>query len=146
MVQRPTVPTSGIRPGEVILYPYRWAREAVADRSAEGSKERPCGVVVAAVAATGRTHLLLVAISSKAPQADQEAIMLPEIERRRAGLDLHREAWIYVSEANEDVEGGSLYLTSEPAIGAISKAFLERVKAALLQRLTRRLGAVVNRT
>ena len=72
--------------------------------------------------------------------------MLPEIERRRAGLDLHREAWIYVSEANEDVEGGSHYLTSEPAIGAISKAFLERVKAALLKRLTRRLGAVVNRS
>lgn len=140
------MPTNGLRPGEVIIYPYRWAREAADRRSPEGSKERPCGVVVAAVAASGRTHLLLAAISSKPPRSDQEALALPEIERRRAGIDPGRDAWIYVSEANEDVEGASIYLTSEPAIGAISRPFLERVKAGFLHRLGERRGAVVNRT
>lgn len=128
------------------MYPYRWVREAADRRSPEGSKERPCGVVVAAVAASGPTHVLLVATSSKPPRPDQEALALPEIERRRAGIDPNRDAWIYVSEANEDVEGASIYLTGEPAIGAISRAFLERVKAAFLQRLSQRIGEVVNRT
>ena len=140
------MPTSGLRPGDVILYPYRWAREAAGQRAPEGSKTRPCGVVVAAVTAAGRTHLLLAAISSKPPRSDQEALVLPEIERRRAGLDTTREAWIYVSEANEDVEGASIYLTNEPTTGAISKAFLERVKAAFLRRLGGRASSVVNRT
>ena len=140
------MPTRGLSPGDIILYPYRWAREAQDQRSPEGAKERPCGVVVVAVTASGQTHVLLAAISSKGPGTNQEALALPEIERRRAGLDPHREAWIYVSEANEDVEGVSIYLTSEPAIGVISRALMERVKAAFLSRITQRRGAVVNRT
>lgn len=71
---------------------------------------------------------------------------MPEIERRRVGLDATREAWIYVSELNEDLEGTSIYLTNDPVIGTISKAFLERVKAAFLRRLSRSAGSVVNRT
>ena len=129
----------------MISYPYRWAREAAAHRAVDGTKARPCGVVVAAVTTSGQTHLLLAAISSKPPHADQEALALPEIERRRAGLDPSREAWIYVNEANEDVEGVSVYLTGEPAIGAISRAFLEQVKAAFLRQISRRRGGVVNR-
>ena len=71
---------------------------------------------------------------------------MPEIERRRAGLDPSRDAWIYVSEANEDVEGASMFLTGEPPIGAIGRVFLEQVKAAFLRRLSRRAGTVINRT
>jgi hypothetical protein len=144
--RRPWMPTSGLTPGDVIHYPYRWAREAQRRRSAEGSKVRPCGVVVAVAAASGRTHILLAAISSKPPMADQATIAIPEIERRRAGLDANREAWIYVSEANEDVEGVSLYLTGDPRLGTFSRAFVERVKAAFLAELVRRPGARINRT
>jgi hypothetical protein len=140
------MPTSGLHPGDVILYPYRWTHEVQRRRAADGSKVRPCGVVVAVVTAAGRTHVLLAAISSKPPMADQVAISLPEIERRRAGLDASREAWIYVSEANEDIEGVSLYLTAEPRLGTLGKAFLERVKAAFLAGLDRRSGSRVNRT
>ena len=146
MAFSPIMPTSGLRPGDVIVYPYRWVREYRADQSIDGAKDRPCGVIVAAKAASGQTHILLLAISSQPPRPDQAALPLPQIERRRAGLDVHREAWIYVSEANEDVEGQSYYLTDEPASGAISKVFLERVKATFLARLQQAKRSVVRRT
>ncbi len=139
------MPTNGLRPGDVIRYPYRWARESRSDRAPDGTKDRSCGVIVAAKTASGRTHILLLAISSQAPRSDQAALSLPPIERRRAGLDANREAWIYVSEANEDVEGQSFYLTDEPQTGTISRVFLERVKAAFLARLQRKMGSVVHR-
>ncbi len=140
------MPTSGLRPGDVIGYPYRWVRESRMDRAPDGAKDRPCDVIVATKAASGRTHILLLAISSKPPRSAQAALLLPQIERRRAGLDANREAWIYVSEANEDVEGQSYYLTDEPLTGAISKVFLERVKAAFLERLLKAKSSVVRRT
>lgn len=140
------MPTSGLRPGDVIRYPYRWVRELRSDRAPDGAKDRPCGIIVAAKAASGKTHILLLAISSQPPRSDQTALPVPQIERRRAGLDANREAWIYVSEANEDVEGQSYYLTDEPPTGAISKVFLERVKSAFLARLQRNRGLVVRRT
>ncbi len=39
------------KPGEIIVYPYRWLGEAQAGRSPDGAKDRPCCVVVSVAGA-----------------------------------------------------------------------------------------------
>ncbi len=74
------------KPGEIIVYPYRWLGEAQAGRSPDGAKDRPCCVVVSVAGARGEPLILLAPISSKPPRPGQAALEIPDIERRRAGL------------------------------------------------------------
>lgn len=48
---------------------------------------------------------------------------VPEIEKRRAGLDADLPLWIILDEFNEDVIGRSFYLEPEPPLGRFSRAF-----------------------
>lgn len=75
------------RPGEVISYPYLWAWQQERGET-EGRKQRPvCVVIAIRNAADGNTHILLLAITTQPPQAGRIALEIPDIERRRAGLD-----------------------------------------------------------
>ena len=120
-----------LKKGDVISYPYRWLREAEANRSADGAKERPCALVAAVTLKDRRTFVFLCAISSKPPSPGQVAIEIPALERRRAGLDRYPSAWVYVDETNLDVLGESWYFApdAEP-IGSFSQKFLSRVAVA----------------
>ena len=118
--------------GDVLLYPYRWADEAAAGRSPDGTKDRPCCVVIAHKHADGMTELFLAAVSSKAPRKDQHALPVPDIERRRAGLTKYAEAWVYVDEMNRDLLEASWYLPADvEPIGAFSDKFLRTLSTAL---------------
>lgn len=72
----------------------------------------------------GGDVLLLFPITSKQPSPDRFAFELPEIEKRRAGLDVDLPLWIVLDEFNEDVIGRSFYLEPEPPLGRLSRAFL----------------------
>jgi hypothetical protein len=48
---------------------------------------------------------------------------VPEIEKRRAGLDVDLPLWIIIDEFNEDAIGRSVYLEPEPPLGRFSRAF-----------------------
>ena len=128
--------------GDVVAYPYRWAAEAEEDRSIDGAKERPCCLLLRLLDGT----LIFLAISSKPPRDQQEAVDIPPIERRRAGLGKYPQAWIYVSESNRDADLGlSWYLEPQKPMGALSPAFLTTVKLAFRESVARG-GKIVSRT
>jgi len=118
-------------PGSIVFYPYlwKWQRER---GETEGRKERPVCVVIAVRSPRDHlTHLALLAISSRAPGADQTALEIPEIECRRGGLSDFKQAWITVNEYNYDIVERSYYLhPHQPVLGRFSKPFMMRVAAA----------------
>lgn len=67
--------------------------------------------------------LLLFPITSKQPNAGRFTAEIPEIEKRRAGLDADLRLWIILDEFNEDAIGRSFYLEPEPPLGRFSRAF-----------------------
>jgi hypothetical protein len=112
-----------IKSGVVILYPYLWSQEAKRGET-EGRKHRP-SVVAIRVARINRSDLLILfPITTKAPKTECFAVEIPELEKRRAGLDIILRQWLILDECNEETIPGSYYLEPDARIGAFSKPFL----------------------
>ena len=92
-MQKPA-PASGL----VIRYDYLWRDQAKRGRQ-EGSKDRPCAVVIATTRADGGHRALVAAITHSEPAAG-DGILLPPRVKQHLGLDADR-SWIIVSELNE---------------------------------------------
>lgn len=130
--------------GDAWRYPFLWSREARAGET-EGRKERPVAVAVLIRNADGAAEVLMVPITS-VPQTSPFAIVVPEIEKRRAGLDAHLPLWVVTDEANVDLPGASYYLEPGNRLGGFSLSFLkqaqtlmvEAIKARKLHRTARR--------
>jgi hypothetical protein len=129
--------------GDIITYPYRWARMLATGSAPEGGKDRPCCVVITIVSDEGEEVIFLAAISSQEPLSGQAAIEIPDTERRRAGLTRYPRAWVYIGELNRDEPARSWFLEPQDKLGAFSKPFRAKITSALQARL----GAitVVNR-
>lgn len=110
-----------IQTASVIRYPYLWVREA-ASGEIEGRQSRPVVVGVRIVRAGGDL-ILFFPITTKQPEPGRFAVEVPDIEKRRAGLDPALRLWIILDEYNTDVVGQSFYLEPDPPIGRFSKAF-----------------------
>ena len=111
-----------IHTGCVIRFPYLWVREAECGET-EGRKPRPVAVGVRIARPKGEDVLVLFPITSQPPSSDRFAAEIPEMEKRRAGLDSTLRLWIILDEYNQDTIGRSFYLEPEPPIGRFSKAF-----------------------
>jgi hypothetical protein len=122
-----------LRTGAVIRFPYLWLREA-AQGETEGRKHRPVAVGVRAAKPSGDDVLFLFPITSQEPARERFAAEIPQMEKRRAGLDGNVRLWIVLDEYNQDVIGRSFYLEPEPPLGYFSKAFF----LPLLQEFVRR--------
>ena len=122
-----------LRTGAVIRFPYLWAREAARGET-EGRKFRPVAVGVRIPKPNGEDVLMLFPITSQEPAAERFAAEIPDMEKRRAGLDGTIRLWIVLDEYNQDVIGRSFYLEPEPPLGHFSKAFF----LPLLQEFIRR--------
>lgn len=110
-----------IQTATVIRYPYLWARQARAGET-EGRKDRPVTVGVRLRRMDG-DFVLFFPITTKEPEKSRFAAEIPDIEKRRAGLDADRRLWVILDEFNTDIVGRSFYLEPEPPIGRFSKAF-----------------------
>ena len=75
-----------IRTACIIYFPYLWVREAQRGET-EGRKHRPVAVGIRYPEANGEDLLILFPITTQPPQPGRFAIEIPEIEKRRAGLD-----------------------------------------------------------
>lgn len=126
--------TKALKQGDVIEYPYRWATEVARGAAIDGSKDRPCCLVIMFTTPEDVQVIYLAAISSKAPHPDQAAIEIPDIERRRAGLTRYPQAWVYVDEVNRDEPAHSWYLEPQEPMGTFSKNFMARIATELRQR------------
>ena len=110
------------RTGCVIRFPFLWVREAERGET-EGRKPRPVAVGVRLARPKGEDVLVLFPITSQPPSPDRFAAEIPEMEKRRAGLDTTLRLWIILDEYNQDTIGRSFYLEPEPPLGRFSKAF-----------------------
>jgi hypothetical protein len=132
-----------VQTGSIISYPYLWVREA--DRGeTDGRKSRPSAVALRLKRADGADVLVLLAITSKQPAPFQDAIEVPEKEKRQAGLDSDKRLWIILDEYNTDSVGKSFYLPPGSKIGnfggtfflALLRAFAKvRLNARRVERL-----------
>lgn len=88
--------------GQVFDYHYLWKWQA--DRGeTEGRKKRPSCVVVVVTNAAGQHVLFIAPITSKAPDEDRSALLVPETEARRAKLATDVRLWVILDEMNADV-------------------------------------------
>ena len=122
-----------LRTGAVLRFPYLWAREA-AQGETEGRKPRPVAVGVRIPRPNEEDVLVLFPITSKEPSRGRFAAEIPDIEKRRAGLDSALRLWIILDEYNQDIIGRSFYLEPEPPLGYFSKAFFLPLLQAFITR------------
>lgn len=85
-------------PGLVIRYSYLWHAESLEGRE-EGSKDRPCALVLATTSKGGSTIVTVLPITHSKPPAAELGLEIPGVVKRRLGLDGER-SWIIYSELN----------------------------------------------
>jgi hypothetical protein len=82
-----------------IRYSYLWKREQEAGRE-EGTKDRPCAVVMAIMDQDGEWEVLVLPITHSPPPDPADAIEIPAETKKRLGLDTDR-SWIAPSTSQE---------------------------------------------
>lgn len=107
--------------GDVWRYDYlrRWQHER---GETAGRKPRPVAVVAVLVERHAATNLFLLPITGSSPGPARLAIEIPQIERRRAGLD-DMPLWIVMDEYNHDILEDSHLFDPNARIGRFSPAF-----------------------
>lgn len=132
------------RVGDVWRYPFLWSREAASGET-EGRKPRPVALILVTRTAAGETEVLMAPITTQPPTADAFALEVPDIEKRRAGLDPHLRLWVVTEEVNADLPGRSFYFEPDGRIGAFSLPFTKAVQTRMIEALRGRRLIRVNR-
>lgn len=121
--------------GLVISYNYLWAREY--DRHEEsGRKARPACVQIIIGRNESATIVALFPITSQPPYKDRTALQIPEMEARRIGLTIP--SWIILDEWNLDNLAKSPHIADSRPLGALSPAFMKRVRREAAARIRAR--------
>jgi hypothetical protein len=92
------VPLPNPVPGLVIRYSFLWSHEAKAG-SEEGSKDRPCAVLLATTTRNGQQIVTVLPVTHTPPADERLAVEIPTRTKARLGLDDTR-SWIVLNEAN----------------------------------------------
>jgi hypothetical protein len=83
----------------VIRYSYLWLREHREGRE-EGTKDRPCAIILALQDDDGETQVLIVPVKHSPPDTSAAAALeLPPAVKQHLGLDAER-SWVVLSESN----------------------------------------------
>ena len=85
-------------PGLVIRYAYLWHDEARQGRE-EGTKDRPCAVVLALRREEGGTTVVVAPITHSPPRDARSGVEIPAATKRRLGLD-EAPSWIVTDDVN----------------------------------------------
>jgi hypothetical protein len=91
-------------PGLVLHYSYLW-HDQHRQGLEEGTKNRPCVVVLAVACEDGDTVVTVAPVTHAPPRGAGEGVEIPAITKRRLGLDDGR-SWVVVSEINRFVWPG----------------------------------------
>lgn len=92
------MPLPDPQPGLVIRYAYLWRSEEGLGRR-EGSKDRPCAVILTVRRDSGRLVVAVAPVTHAKPRDPAAAIPMPAAVKARLGLD-HDPSWIVTSEVN----------------------------------------------
>ena len=128
--------------GVVIRYAYLWARE-YARGEESGRKTRPVCVQISFSGASRDQTALLFPVTSQIPAAGVKALQIPETEARR--VRLRTPAWIIVEEWNEDNLATSDSIDDPEPLGAFSKAFVGKIREAVVAAIQSRNYRAVRR-
>jgi hypothetical protein len=127
-----------------------WKREHDQGRE-EGSKDRPCAIVMSVVNEDGEREILVLPITHTPISNPADTIEIPPQTKNRLGLDFDR-SWIVISEANEFTWPGPDLRPipgrdeSTIAYGALAPRFFAYVRDRFLKRDRREKSARVTRT
>jgi hypothetical protein len=109
--------------GLVIRYSYLWLREHREGRE-EGTKDRPCAIILAARDHDGETQVLVVPVTHSPPDNVGDALELPPSVKQHLGLDAER-SWVVLSESNLfDWPGPDLRRVGERDDSSVAYGFL----------------------
>jgi PemK-like, MazF-like toxin of type II toxin-antitoxin system len=137
-------------PGLVIRYSYLWHSEHVRGRD-EGSKDRPCVIVLATAAAGGEKIVVVLPITHTPPDDQQSAIEIPAAIKRRLLLD-EAPSWVMLNEANRfawpgpDLRPAKRGDASSVAIGPLPYRFFEDIRLKFISALERHSAKTVWRS
>ena len=129
--------TNAREPGSVFHYPYLWADDARAGLQNPKDRTTTLAVTFKRTTVEGATviHLFLLAITDN-PREGQTALEIPQIEKRRAGLDPHRPAFVVMNEYNYDILPHShCYDRRSKTLGTLGKPFALQVKDKFVRAL-----------
>ena len=127
-----------------MAHEYLWSRQHEAGET-EGRKPRPIVLVATFKDANGQTNLIILAITSTPPTPHRLALEIPELERRRAGLDDDKPLWIIVDEFNHDILETTYYFNPSGKIGHFGEAFHKHAFGQLLKNIRTKIAKRVPR-
>ncbi|MCG5481187.1 hypothetical protein [Sinorhizobium alkalisoli] len=135
--------TNSFDDGEIVEYEYLWEWQAQKGRT-NAEKDRPvCLAMVIRDDEQGLTHLIILPISGTPPRPDQDAMAIPALELRRAGLSDFKSGWITVSEYNYDVLERSFYFDSnQKPRGRFSGPFMDQILMRFRRHLVQKRGRI----
>ena len=90
--------------------------------------------------------MLFLPITSQPPGGNRYAVEIPEMEKRRAGLDADISLWVIADEYNEDLCGESYYIEPNGKIGSFSKSFVKQVQGVMIQAIQAQRSRKVSRS
>lgn len=93
-------------PGLVFRYSYLWHSDHARGLE-EGTKDRPCAIILAVEDKTDPAHarVLAVPITHSAPRDTLSALEIPRVVKDRLSLDEER-SWVVLTESNEFIWPG----------------------------------------
>ena len=137
-------------PGLVIRYSYLWAEEYGRGQE-EGTKDRPCAVILVTGDAAGHRSATVLPITHAPPSNPSLAIEIPAATKQRLGLDEER-SWVLLTEANRFIWPGPDLRPANPgdlssvAYGPLPFALFERIRQRFIAVIKARRARLVPRT
>ena len=138
------------QPGLVVRYSYLWKREQQAGHE-EGSKNRPCAIVMAVLNDDGEHEVLVLPVTHAPPSNPADAVEIPLPVKTRLALDFER-SWVVITEANSfiwpgpDLRPVSGQGATSVAYGVLPPRFFAHVRDRFLERYMRAKNMAVKRT
>ncbi len=131
--------------GSVLNYPYLWLWQI--EQRIPFSKDRTCCLAFTLKRPNGKDGLVILPISDDAGDGSKDVLVIPFNEKRRAGLQTNRDAFLHMDEYNFDELQGSLYFQPKAKpLGHFSEAFTRKVITMLKEQLRQGQIRQINRT
>ncbi|AVX06023.1 hypothetical protein MXMO3_03520 (plasmid) [Maritalea myrionectae] len=129
--------------GQIVEYEYLWDWQAREGRTNAEKNWPVCLALVIKNSKQGMTHLIILPISGTPPKADQDAIAIPALELRRAGLSDFKSGWITISEYNYDIVERSFYFDpNQKPRGRFSGPFMDQILLRFRRNLIQKRGRI----
>ena len=122
-------------PGLVIHYQYLWRHEHETGDE-QGSKRRPCAIIVATADRNGRTETVVAPITHSEPKPPSAGVEIPSKVKRYLGLDDQR-SWVITTDLNVFVwPGVDVYPVPSATPGTFEYGYLppalfEKIKLSI---------------